>query len=274
MKAICRGLLLALASWSVAACASLAEPHLDIPSTVNLADYRLTFSEEFETLDVSEWGCTSRWIGHTPWAGDFGDARFAMPRAGFPFTIDQGILSIEARRFRDGQWWSGMLAAWDACDSGWAQKYGYFETRVKFPEGDGFWPSFWLIGVDRSQGTAEIDIFEHHTHKGHRFNVALMRHPGPDGGPREVWGEFVDVPEGSLSERFHVFGVAVGPEEVVFYLDRKEVFRTPMQERFHQPLYPILTLAVVEGFRSETSPPSGTMRVDYVRAYQFRSLSF
>ncbi len=269
-----RGIGLLLVAWSLAACTALAEPHLDPGPVLDLDDFRLTFAEEFESLDISEWGCTSRWIGHTPWAGDFGDARFAAPVARFPFTIEQGVLAIEARRFPDGQWWSGMLAAWDACDSGWSQRYGYFEARIKVPEGDGFWPSFWLIGVDRSGGTAEIDVFEHHTHKGHQYNTALMQHPGPDGSPREVWSHFNPVTPGSLSGDFHLFGAAIGTEEVVFYLDRKEVWRTPMQPGFHQPLYPILTLGVVEGFRSESSPESGKMLIDYVRAYQFRSLSF
>ena len=73
----------------------------DTEKTPNLSlkGFRVTFSEEFDKpLDVSPWGPGTRWIAHTPWCGDFGDARFADPVEGFPFTIENGILRIEARR--------------------------------------------------------------------------------------------------------------------------------------------------------------------------------
>ncbi|MGO7202060.1 glycoside hydrolase family 16 protein, partial [Rhizobium ruizarguesonis] len=75
---------------------------------LNINAYQLTFEESFDSLDVSAWGeRSSRWIAHTPWNGDFGDARFTDPAPGFPFTTDQGILKIEARKEADGTWRSG-----------------------------------------------------------------------------------------------------------------------------------------------------------------------
>ena len=54
-------------------------PKLPAPS-LNLDGYRLTFDEDFrEPLSVSAWGPGTRWIAHTPYAGDFGDAGFADP---------------------------------------------------------------------------------------------------------------------------------------------------------------------------------------------------
>ena len=35
---------------------------------------------------MSAWGPGTRWIAHTPWHGDFGDAAFSDPLPGFPFA--------------------------------------------------------------------------------------------------------------------------------------------------------------------------------------------
>src|SRR5258707_7856641 len=94
---------------------------------LDLSTYTLTFDENFDTLDVSPWGPGTRWIAHTPWNGDFGDAGFVNPRPGFPFTIADGVLRIEARRGTDGKWRSGLLASTDPNGNGFKQRYGYFE---------------------------------------------------------------------------------------------------------------------------------------------------
>ncbi|MGL4289902.1 MAG: hypothetical protein ACRCVA_26355, partial [Phreatobacter sp.] len=76
----------------------------DDVQALDLTGYTLTFGEEFDSLSVSPRGPGSRWIAHTPWNGDFGDARFADPTPGFPFTIENGVLRIEARKNADGIW--------------------------------------------------------------------------------------------------------------------------------------------------------------------------
>ena len=82
----------------------------------------MTFEENFDKLDVSAWGENgSRWIAHTPWNGDFGDARFTDPTEGFPFTVEEGILRIEARKGPDGNWRSGLLASTNAKGQGFSQ---------------------------------------------------------------------------------------------------------------------------------------------------------
>ncbi len=67
--------------------------------TLDLSGYKLVFDEKFDRpLDASAWGPGTRWIAHTPWNGDFGDAKFVDPEEGFPFTIKDKILRIEARK--------------------------------------------------------------------------------------------------------------------------------------------------------------------------------
>src|SRR5262245_58912978 len=69
---------------------------------LDLSGYDLVFDENFDALDVSARGPGTRWIAHTPWNGDFGDALFVDPTPDFPFTVENGILRIEARKGEDG----------------------------------------------------------------------------------------------------------------------------------------------------------------------------
>jgi hypothetical protein len=71
----------------------------------DMSKLSLVFREDFDDgLNVSPWGPNTRWIAHTPWHGDFGDAQFADPMLGFPFTVVDGMLRIEARKDSDGKW--------------------------------------------------------------------------------------------------------------------------------------------------------------------------
>ena len=117
---------------------------------LDISRFHRTFVEQFDHFDVSAWGPSTRWIAHTPWNGDFGDARFVDPRPGFPFVTEGGMLRIEARKLPDGHWQSGLIAsrAGDGLQThGFAQQYGYFEIETKLPPGAGTWPAFWLAGV-------------------------------------------------------------------------------------------------------------------------------
>lgn len=94
------------------------------PPTLDLAGYRLTFDEDFRgPLSVSAWGPGTRWIAHTPYAGDFGDAAFADPGPDSPFAIEDGVLRIEARK-ANGRWRSGLLSSVDAKGEGFSQTFG------------------------------------------------------------------------------------------------------------------------------------------------------
>jgi len=66
---------------------------IGMPDVLDLTPYHVTFADEFDQLDVSAWGPHTRWIAHTPWNGDFGDAAFSNPAPEFPFTIENGETS-------------------------------------------------------------------------------------------------------------------------------------------------------------------------------------
>lgn len=234
---------------------------------LDLSGYRLTFEENFDTLDVSAWGPGTRWIAHTPWYGDFGDAKFTDPQPGFPFTIKDGVLRIEARKGEDGKWRSGLLASVDPKFQGFSQQYGYFEIRTMLPAGPGLWPAFWLIGIDRTTHTTEVDIFEHHGHMPYRFSSAVQVWDRVDPSKTKGEGNLTIVPEGSLSDRFNTFGALIDPEWVRIYFNREEVWKTPTPPRLHQPMFILLNLAMGSGWPIDKTPNPSWMYVDYVKVW-------
>lgn len=242
-------------------------PPLGSP-TLKLDGYRVTFDEDFNARDlsVSAWGPGTRWIAHTPYAGDFGDASFADPEPGFPFVIEHGVLRIEARK-TNGKWRSGLLASVDSKGRGFSQKYGYFEMRARFPKGPGTWPAFWLLGVpkltDRSATGIEIDVVEQYgVHPNALHTTVHLWYP--DEKHRADGRAFVI---GGMEEDFHRYGVMVQPDFTVFYFDGVELRRISTPEEAKVPLYMLIDLALGGGWPIDQTPSPSCLYVDYVRAY-------
>lgn len=257
----------------VAASDVAAPPPADAnaPKTIKLDELRLSYIADFNApFSVSPWGCVTDWIAHTPWRGDFGNAVFADPTAEFPFTVKDGALAIEARKFDDGRWRTGMLSARDVCNSGWSQLYGYFEIRAKMPEAPGFWPAFWLIGVNpnTNNGTAEIDVFEYYSARPDSFTMGVTKHPGLVDTAKRVFGHKHDVAPDILTSQFNIYGVEIDPNETTFYFNREEIFSTPTEPQFRQPFFPLVSMAVISDDITDQTPDSVKMYVDYIRVYQ------
>lgn len=245
--------------------------------TLDLTGYHVTFNEEFDDLSVSAWGPTgpggTRWMAHTPWHGDFGDAQFTDPKPGFPFTVKNGVLRIEARQ-EDGRWRSGLLSAVDPNGNGFTQQYGYFECRTKFPKGPGTWPAFWLMGtkslkhVPGNTGprlNPEVDVVEHYGHWPWRFHYAL--HQWGLGGLKGKHDEKRLVVFGTEDD-FHTYGVLIDERYIVLYFDGVELHREPTPECVKTPLFPLVNLALGPGWPIDKTPNPSYMYVDYVKIWQ------
>lgn len=238
-----------------------------VPATpLDLAGYRLTFDEPFDTLDVSAWGPGTRWITHTPWAGDFGDARFAEPGDQSPFSINNGLLTITMRQ-RDGHWSSGLLASIDRKGNGFKQTTGYWEMRAKLPAGRGVWPAFWLATIGRpGQATPEIDVMEFYGHDPKGFLATV--HVWKDGNQLYQLAQPIAVKAGELSQRYHLYGVKVEREGISIYLDRKLVAQFAPRPEYLEPKAILLDLGAGGGWPIDGMPNPSLMQIDYVRAYQ------
>nr|WP_245274345.1 glycoside hydrolase family 16 protein [Rhizobium leguminosarum] len=236
---------------------------------LNIDAYQLTFEESFDSLDVSAWGeKTSRWIAHTPWNGDFGDARFTDPAPGFPFTTDQGILKIEARKEADGTWRSGLLSSVNPKGEGFSQQFGYFEARMKLPPGKGVWPAFWLIGLDRSKYTAEIDVLEYYGRAPYEFSMGFHIWRQSQGGQNSTGGYWQKVQDGILNSEYHTYGVDIQADKTSFYFDRKFIWSFDTPKEFHMPFYPLVNLALGSGWPIDETPNPSILLVDYIHVYQ------
>jgi beta-glucanase (GH16 family) len=240
---------------------------IGMPDVLDLTPYHLTFADEFDQLDVSAWGPHTRWIAHTPWNGDFGDAAFSNPAPEFPFTIENGVLRIEARKMPNGKWRSGLLSSTDPNGNGFTQQFGYFEMRAKLPSGPGLWPAFWLVANRDPDTSAEIDVMEHYGVAPDKFESVMHVWP-KEGRGRQYQERLVhSIPAGSLYTDFHTFGATVESDTTTFYLDRQAIARTPTPPEHRRPMFILLDLAMGAGWPIDQTPNPSYMYVDYVRAY-------
>jgi beta-glucanase (GH16 family) len=238
------------------------------PNTIDLTSYHITFNEDFSNFNISPWGPNTRWIAHTPWNGDFGDAQFADPILGFPFTVKDGILRIEARRGDDGRWRSGLMATNDPAGHGFSQQFGYFEIRAKLPGGPGLWPAFWLVANKDPDSSAEIDVLEHYGVAPDKYeSVVHVWSKSPKTKPYQALFRH-SVPSGILYEDFHTYGVDVEAEWTTFYFDRHEMAKTKTPPEHQRPMFMLVNLALGAGWPTDQTPNPSYMYVSYVRAYQ------
>jgi len=241
-------------------------PALDGPK-LDLTGYEVTFDEDFTApLDVSAWGPGTRWIAHTPYAGDFGDARFTDPQPDFPFTITDGVLRIEAKKI-DGKWRSGLLSSADKKGDGFSQQYGYFEARMKLPKGEGTWPAFWLLGVNKLRGekivTPEIDVVEQYGIGPNALHTNLhLWYPDK----RHTADGDVSIVQG-MTDDFHTYGVLVDEQHITFYYDRVQLRQIDTPDEAKQPMYLLVNLALGSGWPIDKTPDPSWLLVDYVRAW-------
>lgn len=240
--------------------------------SLDLSGFHLTFREEFEVpLDVSAWGPGTRWIAHTPWAGDFGDARFADPRSDFPFTVKDGILHIEARKDEKGKWSSGLLASNDPRGNGFSQQYGYFEMRAKLPPGPGVWPAFWLCSSynrkDKAagrDGSVEIDVLEYYGRAPCSFTATVHTWLPK---PHRSEGHTITTRSYEVSSGFHTYGCMIDPQQITMYFDGIKVWQCKTPPEHNKPLMVLLNLALGPGWPIDKTPNPSIMEVDYVRVY-------
>ena len=257
----------------LAACLSAVfSAHPAAAERLDLSGYVETFTEEFKTLDLSAWGPGTRWIAHTPWHGDFGDATFIDPVPFGPFSLTPDGLRITATKRPDGRWVSGLICSMDRDgpgQKGFAQKYGYFEMRAKLPEGPGTWPAFWLIGVDKAKSSAEIDVVEFYGHDPRFFHA--VEHIWVDGKDRYGRDRMMEVTPHLLSADYNTFGVRITPDTTTFFLNRESFWVTPTPPEYKQPMYVLANLALGGGWPVKDLHSPAFMDISAIRVFQSKA---
>jgi len=148
--------------------------------------------------------------------------------------------------------------------------FGYYVARLKMPKQPGHWPAFWMscpgvatVGDGGRDGT-EIDIVEIPWRDG---KITMNLHWDGYGRDHKSAGTSMTMPE--LAEGFHNYGLLWTPEEYVFYVDGKEVWRSKAGGVSQVPEYLKLTEEIGDwagDIRKANLPDY--FEVDYVRVYE------
>ncbi|WP_010520337.1 family 16 glycosylhydrolase [Aquimarina agarivorans] len=239
--------------------------------SVNLSNYELDWSDEFNGLDSDFDG---KWISEN---GTPADSWHLASRWRENVKIADGILEITNKKENRGgkQWTSGSV---------WTKKqftYGYFEARYRYAAATGTNNSFWLwprTGSPAGEDRYEIDINEGH----YPNQIATNVHNWSDtwvvnGNTKHpVDSEHFDYPNENLGNDYHVYGLEWTPTVMNFYFDN-QLIRSVTNSTNHGSTNIMFSLAILS-LPSFVGPVTdaidGTsMKVSYVRYYKPKTRS-
>jgi len=166
----------------------------------------------------------------------------------------------------------------------WHQKYGYFECRMKLPEGPGLWPAFWMMPdrgteagphwkrQDTGKGGMEFDIMEHLTGWGpHRYHVAMHW----DGYGKNHKSVGSDVYIRHDADGYFTSGCLWLPGKLVYYCNGEVVASWESERVCSQPMNIMFTMPIGGWANTRFDPDALPMRwdIDYVRVWQRKDLA-
>jgi hypothetical protein len=222
----------------------------------------LTFDDEFADLSVSSDGALdgTRWTNHL-W--------YEKPIQSGQYSVTDGVLRLG----------TGNIVTVNSDGQGFAQKYGYFEARIKVPGGKGTWPAFWLINNDRTRlpnlPASELDIMEGQGVVKTGYFATLHR-DSAHAGDKANSNNFVDA-KVDIAQQFHRYGALWDPWRpyITFYFDGRAVSRARKYDT--TDLSPMMVILgngygdmIGRNAPDASTPHPAFMQVDYVRVYQFR----
>lgn len=151
-------------------------------------------------------------------------------------------------------------------------KYGRFEIRAAFPEGDATWPAFWMLGADIDEvgwpAAGEIDVVEH---VGRDGDVVRGTAHGPGYSASEGVSARVDVED---VHDFHVYAVEWTATSIAWFADGVEYHRIDKGDErewvFDHQFHLVLNFAMGGLLGGEPSPldfEHKAFTVDYVRVF-------
>ena len=247
-------------------------------------EWELVWNDEFDgnKLDTSKWSYQIG-NGYNGW-GNYEKQYYTKENV----TVSNGSLKITAKKENKNGFEYTSSRIRTVTDDGqtlFATKYGKIEARIKLPAGTGLWPAFWMMPVDSEYGSwplsGEIDIMEARGRVLNEVNGTI--HFG-EKRPfnRNIGGSYV-FDNGTDITDYHVYAVEWKENEIIWYVDDVEFFRTSnwytmndgvvaeYPAPFNQEFYLILNMAVGGTYDSQKLPGvdevPGTMEVDYVRVY-------
>lgn len=238
-------------------------------------DWTLVWNEEFDYTglpDASKWNMET---GGNGWGN--GELQYYTNSINNA-KVENGELTITAREESIGgrDYSSARITTQNKYDF----KYGKIEARMKLPYGKGMWPAFWMLGANFNSvgwpACGEIDIMELVGGNGNDNTVHATIHWENDGS-HASYGQSYSLSSGIFADDYHIFSAEWNEQEIKAYVDGNLYYvadLSPAQlSEFHENFFIILNLAV--GGSWPGSPDASTvfpqtLKVDYVRVYQFQ----
>jgi beta-glucanase (GH16 family) len=234
-----------------------------IPPAINGA--HLTFHDEFETssLDLGNW--TLDYVSQNSTINN--ELQNYVPNA-FE-QLPEGALRINAREqdHLDKHYTSGAITSYGS----FAQRYGYFETRMRLPVGKGLWSGFWMLNTQMTW-PPEIDVAEAIGEADTVYNTLHEKKTGSH--QSHAHGETRSGV--NFGDGWHVFAVSWRPDAIIWYVDGTESFRFTGDAVPSDPMYLLFNLAI--GGNWPGAPTAETVfpahiDIDYVRVYQYDDIA-
>lgn len=150
-----------------------------------------------------------------------------------------------------------------------ATEYGYLEARMKMPKTRGLWFAMWLLPHIPLGGQAkwppEIDVLEFYPHQPNlswhtiHFSTATEFNVGVGSQYQHPF---------NLGDDFHVYSANWTPNEIIWYVDGMETFRTS-REKINGNMYLVLSVEVGGPLAGavDSSLPDPVTEVDYYRVF-------
>lgn len=176
------------------------------------------------------------------------------------------------------EWATGHLQSSDTSGADFSQAKGYWEFEGKMPAAGtkAAWTAFWLYGTElyTAPGKArpEVDIIEYYPGNAPRgHHAALHIRPSGPYQPGEVskhWNKSSYQGMDAIRDGgWHTYGVEISDDNIIVYMDRKEVCRMPTHEDFLVPLHMLISLQM---YSDEWQQATGSIDFfcRYARVYQ------
>lgn len=250
--------------------------------SVLLPGYQLVWGDEFDSVapgtvtipDASKWWYEK---GGGGWGNN--ELQYYVPGIAEGDTlayISDGVFHIKAKKLEEPV--EGHKYASIRINSTQSWLYGYFEARLKLPEGYGTWPAFWMLPEDFKNWPldGEIDIMEHAGNAPGTVHITV--HTQANNHSKNTQISSVTHVDGAQND-FHVYGLEWTPGFIKGYIDGEHKYTfnndgngNPETWPFDKPFYIKLNMAL-GGFFSDQHTVDETIlpavyEIDYVRVYQ------
>lgn len=277
----------------------------DMSSPLDLSEYELVFSDEFNgsELDASKWNTRFIW---GPFLTINDEEQYYVDSLGIdsndaysPFLLSNGVLTIRGaavgteipentappaypadhpfwndkpssfyqESYVQKQYTSGIITSYDS----FRFTHGYAEIKAKVPVGDGLWPAFWLLNRYYVGRQPEIDIMEilgeNPGEVVHSFHRRNDLGVSVQTSFRSTGGSGTD----GFGDDFHTFGVQWTDNSISWYVDGELKHTYEDESVSYQVMYVLANLAVGGSFNQEEVDPAALpaeYAIDYIRVYQ------